>query len=337
MTFARVKPAGWAVNEVLTSAQANGLDINVSRALDGTAGGPYSPSSPLVIGGAGIDIDVGTVPSGGVLTVEGGGQIFVDTSGTLGVDGTLSIESGGLGSVDGSLEVNSGGIFRVKSTGDGIVDSGGFFDIQGLLKVTGAGVLELAGGREITYNPVRTAVNMDQPLGAVQYVSNVGVDSGGLHGLDFRWDSPDSDGGAPIEINWTQRLVGTGSHYIHFGLTNMIKGATLTGVTLGLFPVVATRGGLPATLPRLTLFRHDATSKTTVALGQVTDAPGSVGAYEAQHALTLSGLSDVVGNGSTYSVQFRGEADAGANAVLGLTILWIQCAFTVTKATTFGA
>jgi hypothetical protein len=34
MSFARVNPAGWALDEVLTSAQMNSLDTNVSNALD---------------------------------------------------------------------------------------------------------------------------------------------------------------------------------------------------------------------------------------------------------------------------------------------------------------
>jgi len=51
MTFARVKPAGWALNEVLTSSQMNNLDINVSKSLDGDGGGDYSPSSALKVHG----------------------------------------------------------------------------------------------------------------------------------------------------------------------------------------------------------------------------------------------------------------------------------------------
>lgn len=51
MTFSRVNGGGWALYETLTSAQMNALDINVSRALDGFAGGDYSPSSALKVYG----------------------------------------------------------------------------------------------------------------------------------------------------------------------------------------------------------------------------------------------------------------------------------------------
>ena len=36
MAFTRVKPDGWAVNEELTSAQANALDIDHANAVDKT-------------------------------------------------------------------------------------------------------------------------------------------------------------------------------------------------------------------------------------------------------------------------------------------------------------
>ena len=49
--FSRVNPIGWALFEELTSAQMNQLDINASRAIDGTFGGTYTPSGPINING----------------------------------------------------------------------------------------------------------------------------------------------------------------------------------------------------------------------------------------------------------------------------------------------
>ncbi len=56
MSFARVKPSDWASGEVLTSTQMNQLDTNVSQAIDGTAGGTYAPTDPIIIGGDGISV-----------------------------------------------------------------------------------------------------------------------------------------------------------------------------------------------------------------------------------------------------------------------------------------
>lgn len=55
--FSRVNGAGWAVNDKLTSAQMNSLDIDHARAIDGfggSAGTPYAPSTEIDVNGAGL-------------------------------------------------------------------------------------------------------------------------------------------------------------------------------------------------------------------------------------------------------------------------------------------
>ncbi len=54
MSFSRVNSLGWALNEELTSAQMNALDLDHSRAVDGNAGGVYTPSSAIDFQGSGI-------------------------------------------------------------------------------------------------------------------------------------------------------------------------------------------------------------------------------------------------------------------------------------------
>jgi hypothetical protein len=50
VTFARVKPAGWTDDvDVLTATQANTIDTNQSNAVDGAAGGTYTPSGDLSV------------------------------------------------------------------------------------------------------------------------------------------------------------------------------------------------------------------------------------------------------------------------------------------------
>lgn len=80
MTFTRANPAGWALYEVLTSTQMNAVDVNVSRALDGNAGGNYTPSSDLKVHGKIIGDDVASrtflypLSAGTVLYTGGGGN-----------------------------------------------------------------------------------------------------------------------------------------------------------------------------------------------------------------------------------------------------------------------
>ena len=54
MSFALVNPLGWAAFELLTSAQMNQLDQNMTLALDGGAGGVYTPSGTMELDGSAI-------------------------------------------------------------------------------------------------------------------------------------------------------------------------------------------------------------------------------------------------------------------------------------------
>ena len=54
MTFSRANPVGYALGERLPSADANIIDLNQSRAVDGYAGGSYSPSTAITILGRGL-------------------------------------------------------------------------------------------------------------------------------------------------------------------------------------------------------------------------------------------------------------------------------------------
>jgi hypothetical protein len=59
MSFARQWPSGIADNDPATGAKLTQLDLNVSRALDGYAGGNSSPSTPIGLGGAGLKMNLG--------------------------------------------------------------------------------------------------------------------------------------------------------------------------------------------------------------------------------------------------------------------------------------
>lgn len=81
MTFARALPAGWADGvDPITAPQLNKIDVNISRALDGSAGGTYLPNGALVVdGSAGVNITTsnsirvnGTMTMSGTQTQTGG-------------------------------------------------------------------------------------------------------------------------------------------------------------------------------------------------------------------------------------------------------------------------
>src|SRR4051812_35161517 len=99
MTFSRVGPGpGWGTGELLSSTQMNQMDLNVERALDGYAGGLYTPSAPLIIGGSGMQ-----VPNGATWNILSGGNLTSDVGGAIVSNGTarfVELEIDGTASVD---------------------------------------------------------------------------------------------------------------------------------------------------------------------------------------------------------------------------------------------
>lgn len=58
MTISRVKSGGWTEElDSLTAQELDSLDNNLVKAIDGDGGGTYSPTNPIIIGGAGIQIN----------------------------------------------------------------------------------------------------------------------------------------------------------------------------------------------------------------------------------------------------------------------------------------
>ncbi len=72
--------------------------------------------------------------------------------------------------------------------------------------------------------------------------------------------------------------------------------------------------GLPATKPKLTLWRADPSLAVTV-IASATDAPASLAAYETAHDLSITGLNATIVAGQEYFVQFEGETGANSGAL----------------------
>lgn len=71
MTFPLQKPGGWTDDiDTITGQQITNIDINLNNALDGSGGGLYAPSAPIIIGGVGgLDIQngVSTIMTGPIM------------------------------------------------------------------------------------------------------------------------------------------------------------------------------------------------------------------------------------------------------------------------------
>ena len=83
MTFSRYNPSGYAPGNRLPAACVNQHDEDISNAIDGGAGGTYTPSSAITIGGAGLGI-AGPCLVSNTMSIGPTGSISIDASGTLG-------------------------------------------------------------------------------------------------------------------------------------------------------------------------------------------------------------------------------------------------------------
>src|ERR1051326_4888926 len=104
--FVRVCPSGWATKVKLTSAQANALELDNAKAINGDDGGSWAPAIPIALGGAGIHV---TGPS----------QLDDIVASTL--KATLTLYTG-LGLID----VQSGSHIEWQSGGSALFTSGSF-------------------------------------------------------------------------------------------------------------------------------------------------------------------------------------------------------------------
>jgi hypothetical protein len=105
MSFTRVKPASWIDGEVLTATQMNALDTNQSRAVDGNAGGTYTPSAAIIVNGSGLD---------GVSFI---GAQYTPTAASLAIDGKFTLAAsmvkGGFALASNEIEVPAAGLYAV--------------------------------------------------------------------------------------------------------------------------------------------------------------------------------------------------------------------------------
>lgn len=236
MTFPRIRAPGmWALGSVIAPSEMEALDRDQSQALDGTGGGTYAPSTPLVIGGAGghftgpliADIFEGHITAGRVLHVDGDGSIQVQgTSGHLAAVliqpfGFIGVASGGnVIWANGSFGiVQSGGTFNVQSDASLQVDSGAGFTVGCQADVLSGGKWRALSGAK--FQVLAGAAMENASVLGVQLTGTAptkSADPGASNiaiGLNqskaFGWLRSDGSGGVSIEdgMNITTTILGT--------------------------------------------------------------------------------------------------------------------------------
>ena len=107
MAFSRANGGGWGANAEVTTTQVNTIDADLSKAVDGAAGGSYAPTVALTVAGQGLQMTLATAPSMWMQFAEGTRSITRSFASQ-----PVSFLSGGAGlGASGYVGGNGGGIF----------------------------------------------------------------------------------------------------------------------------------------------------------------------------------------------------------------------------------
>ncbi|MEA3225147.1 MAG: hypothetical protein U9Q07_04290 [Planctomycetota bacterium] len=280
MTFARANPLGWGWLEEFHSAEANIIDINQSRSLDGFAGGTYNPSAAIILNN----------------------QLQVDATGAAGANVTAIVATG---KGPGSGVNSTGGA----TDGTGVYGKGGATDGRGVYGYgtgTGAGIYGNGGATSgdgvygIGGTPNGKGVNA-QGTGAGTGVYGVGGGGGGIGG-EFIGGVAGGHGASGLGVLTGDGLIGIGGATNGRGVTGLGKGNAAgvegTGGATSGVGVLGT-GGTP-----------DGFGVTGVGTGAGTGVQGTGGATDGIGVHGLGGTHDGIG--------VKGEGDGNGAGVYGI-------------------
>jgi hypothetical protein len=143
MTFSRANALGWNPLDLFTAAQANTIDINQSRAVDGFAGGTYNPTAGLTWNNQ-LTVDatagIGANITGMTVTGKGTGWGIVSLGGATSGSGIQS--TGGNPNGAGLEAIGVGLGIGVDAQGGATAGTG----VRGIGGTDGIGIYAQGGG-----------------------------------------------------------------------------------------------------------------------------------------------------------------------------------------------
>jgi hypothetical protein len=165
-----------------TSAIGNAWRTAIAASLDGVAGGTYTPSSALTIGGSGMVVNPfvsanATIASGGTgLTIASGATETIANGATLTVagGGTISLAAGSF-PTNATLQANAGALIQIGANASIGVLTNGAIDVGSgaNLLVFGTETIEAGGALQVTGTSVSPGTIEVEQWGLLQ------LDSGG--------------------------------------------------------------------------------------------------------------------------------------------------------------
>lgn len=319
---------GWIPGQTVPGQYANFLFgtmtdylASIRTAVNGKAmsvdGGTHTLTAPFVI--AGDDFQVNTnliIPNGADIEVANGGDINLADGADLNLNSGAAIElsSGALLSAQGTIVVGTSSTTTAATI---VVGGGGFINLEGGdIVVENLGRITVEDGGQIVIE-ANGEINMTQPedLKIVPQSQNFRCS------MIPMWIAQVSN-----EDMWSrtfgvttfgpllQRNV-TDPYAVAFALV-LTDNDTLNSVSVMLNGMAGGGGHvatLPATKPRVTVWRQDV-SGTMTQLGTAVDAPADVAAYDQNHILSVTGLAHTVSGDNQYWVLIEGESGGGAQA-----------------------
>ncbi len=131
-------------------------------------------------------------------------------------------------------------------------------------------------------------------------------------------------GGAMVQTGGTPTVSGG------FQILDLPDGAVLSELRIYIDPIGG-HGALPATMPKVQVFRWVPATGVSTSLVSQTDPSASVVAYEALHVITATlGTTETIDNvNNVYAVVF--DSEGGANSLNGLQVEGSRAVYTVTS------
>jgi hypothetical protein len=124
------------------------------------------------------------------------------------------------------------------------------------------------------------------------------------------------------------RALDTTANFLYY-MIHVPHGVTLTAVSVYL-EGLAGHGGLPATMPAVALITVTPSSgSSAITSGPTSDSSANVAAYEAAHAITLSGLSVSIDR-TTKRYIVRVSNESSTNSLHYLTVYGVAVTYTTT-------
>lgn len=133
--------------------------------------------------------------------------------------------------------------------------------------------------------------------------------------------------GTDFKADWSQTDVTDAGELVFRVPILLATARELDTVRLAVYPDVGPRAALPTTMPGFVFGYRNLATGVDVTLATVTDASASVATYETCHWIEASGIGHAyapVYGFRQYWIAISGEADAGANAVIGLCVGSLQ-------------